>query len=213
MNSLIIVDVQNDFLPGGALGVKNSLEILPTINQLLDADFDLIVASKDWHPPSHISFASSHGKNVGDTILHHGQKQTLWPEHCVQNTPGAEFHPNLHTDKVKKIIFKGSDKEIDSYSTFFDNAHLKDTGLNAFLLSKNVKNIYIAGLATDYCVKYSTLDALKLGFNTFVITDACRGVDLRPGDSQQALAEMQKAGAKLINSTEILKEIGRGGGI
>lgn len=202
--TLIMVDLQNDFCQGGNLAVPGGKEVIPLANQL-QSHFDLVVATQDWHPQDHMSFASNHlGHEIGDIVILDQLTQILWPDHCVQGSKGAEFHPQLDTHAIKKIFHKGMDKKIDSYSTFFDNAHRRATGLNDYLQAQEVKEIYIMGLATDYCVKYSVLDALQLGFKVFVIKDACRGVDLQPGDSTQAFTEMQNAGAKLIESSEIL---------
>lgn len=205
MKALIIVDIQNDFLPGGALAVKNGDEIIPIVNQLLEKSFDAIVATKDWHPKDHGSFAINHEKKAGERIILEGLDQILWPVHCVQGTQGAELSKALHADKVQKIFYKGTEKTMDSYSTFFDNGHKKSTGLDQYLKSKNIKDIYIAGLATDYCVKYSVLDAINLGFNVFVIEDACRAVNLQPDDEKRAFEEMYQAGAKIIDSKNLFK--------
>lgn len=190
MDALLIVDVQNDFLPGGALAVTGGDEVIPVINQLLKKPFDLVVASKDWHPKDHSSFAATHHKKVGEVIDLNGMEQILWPIHCVQDSQGAEFPSSLHSQSFEKIFYKGVDKEIDSYSTFYDNGHKRSTGLQDYLQEKGVTRLYIAGLATDYCVKYTVLDAAKLGYEIFVIEDACRGVNLHPQDSQKALQEM-----------------------
>lgn len=202
--SLLIVDVQNDFLPGGALAISQGNQIIPVINSIQPL-FPLIVAAKDWHPANHISFASIHGKKPGESIEIKGVKQELWPDHCVQGTVGADFSSQLLTQKIQKIFFKGSDPLIDSYSAFYDNAHLHSIGLDIYLQQAGVTDLYIVGLATDYCVKFSTLDGLKLGFNVFVIVDGCCGIDLKPGDVTNALREMEKAGAKLISSQDLLK--------
>lgn len=204
MTALIIVDVQNDFFPGGALPVKTAPEILPVLTKLLDHPFNLIVATKDWHPADHASFAAVHGKMPGERVMFKDVEQILWPIHCVQGSSGADFYPGWETKKIKKVFHKGTDKMIDSYSTFFDNRHEKDTGLAAYLQAHKIHTVYIVGLATDYCVKYSTLDALKLGFITYVITDGCRGVDIQPDDSQKALKEVERAGAHLIHSNDLL---------
>ncbi len=205
MNALLLVDIQNDFLPGGALGVPDGDQILPVVNQLLTLPFDCIIASKDWHPPDHGSFAASHHENPGKNILLNGIKQILWPIHCVQGTYGAEFSSGWDASKVQQVFNKGTDKDIDSYSAFFDNCRHKSTGLMKFLQDNQVVNLYIAGLATEYCVKYTVLDALQLGFKVFVVTEACRGVNLQPSDSKQALIEMQQGGAHLISVNEAAK--------
>lgn len=200
MKGLVLVDIQNDFMPGGSLAVPGGVEIIPVVNQILKKPFDAIVATKDWHPHDHGSFAAIHGKNPGDAIELYGLKQILWPVHCVQGTHGAEFYPGWDVSKVQNIFHKGTDKNIDSYSTFFDNGHRKSTGLEHFLRLKKIQDVYIAGLATDYCVKYSVLDALHLGFNVFVVEDACRAVNLHPQDGIKALEEMKQMGAKVISS-------------
>jgi len=197
MKAFIIVDIQNDFCPGGALAVLDGDKIIPVVNEL-QKKFDLIVATQDWHPKNHSSFAANHGKMVYDIIELDGIQQTLWPDHCVQNTSGAEFAPALNRDKITKIFRKGTDKNIDSYSAFYDNQHKKATGLGVYLHKKGVKEIYIAGLATDYCVKYSALDAIDLGFRTNVILEACRGVNIQPGDVEKAVEQMKKAGVTVI---------------
>lgn len=203
MNALLLVDIQNDFMPNGALAVKDGRQILPVVNALLELPFDVIAASKDWHPPDHGSFAVNHRKQPGEHIALGGLYQILWPVHCVQGTKGAEFSDGLNSGKVEKIFYKGTDKNIDSYSTFFDNGHRKSTGLDDYLREKGVDTIYIAGLVTDYCVKYSALDAIHLGYHVHVISDACRAVNLKKGDEEKAYEVMRKAGAKIITSKEI----------
>ncbi len=200
MKALIIVDLQNDFLPGGALPVPRGGEVIPLANELQNR-FELIVATQDWHPPNHGSFAANHpGKNPGDRIELDGLEQILWPVHCVENSAGAEFAPLFDTSRVAHVFKKGTDSKIDSYSAFFDNAHRRATGLGDYLKQCAITDVYLLGLALDYCVKYSALDARRLGFNTRVIADACRGIALEPGDLDQALDEMKKAGATLLQS-------------
>ncbi len=200
MNALIIVDLQNDFLPGGALPVPHGDEVIPLANELQQR-FALVLATQDWHPPDHGSFAPNHpGKKPGDRIILDGIEQILWPVHCVQDTHGAEFAPSFDTNRIARIFHKGIDPRIDSYSTFFDNAHRRSTGLGEYLSERSVKNVYLLGLALDYCVKYSALDARQVGFNTYVIVDACRGIGLEPGDLDHALDEMKRAGAILLES-------------
>ncbi|HMO15913.1 MAG TPA: bifunctional nicotinamidase/pyrazinamidase [Pirellulaceae bacterium] len=204
MRALIVVDVQNDFLPGGALAVPRGDEIVPLVNQLMK-HFKWIVATQDWHPPGHLSFASSHyGKSAGDVIDLFGVTQVLWPDHCVQESCGAEFAKTLHSNKFSQVIQKGTRREIDSYSGFFDQLKQSDTGLAAWLRSQGVEQCYIVGLATDYCVKFTAIDAQELGFATFVITDACRAVNLQAADEKQALEEMNQAGIQLIRADSIL---------
>ena len=200
MNALIIVDLQNDFLPGGALPVPHGDEVIPLANELQQR-FALVLATQDWHPPDHGSFAPNHpGKKPGDRIILDGIEQILWPVHCVQDTHGAEFAPSFDTSRIARIFHKGIDPRIDSYSTFFDNAHRRSTGLGEYLNERSVKNVYLLGLALDYCVKYSALDARQLGFNTYIIVDGCRGIGLEPGDLDHALDEMRRAGAILLES-------------
>lgn len=203
MKALIIVDLQNDFLPGGALPVPHGDEVIPVANKL-QRHFDLILATQDWHPPDHGSFAANHpGKKPGDRIILDGIEQILWPVHCVQNTYGAEFAPAFDTSRIAHVFHKGIDPLIDSYSTFFDNAHRRHTGLAHYLEKRGIKDIYLMGLALDYCVKYSALDARHLGLDTHVIRDGCRGIDLEPGDIDRALDEMERTGAITLKSTDL----------
>ena len=203
MNALILVDIQNDFLPGGTLAVPHGDEVVPLVDGLQQR-FDLIVATKDWHPSDHGSFAANHpGKNPGDRIVLDGIEQILWPVHCVQDTHGSEFAPSFDTSRIEHVFHKGTERNIDSYSTFFDNAHRRQTGLAHYLEKHGIKDIYLMGLALDYCVKYSALDARHLGLNTYVIVDGCRGIELNPGDIGRALEEMKDAGAILLKSSEL----------
>ncbi len=198
MKALIIVDMQNDFCPGGALPVPEGDHIVPLINRL-QQQFELVVATTDWHPPEHCSFASNHpGHKVGDVVEIDGLPQILWPVHCVQNTPGAALHPALHTARIARLFRKGADPRVDSYSAFFDNGRRKATGLAEYLRQQGASQLYICGLATDYCVKYTALDAVELGFATSVLVDACRGVELRHGDVADAIDQMQRAGVNII---------------
>jgi nicotinamidase/pyrazinamidase len=203
MNALIIVDLQNDFLPGGALPVPHGDAVIPLANEL-QRHFDLVVATKDWHPPDHGSFAANHpGKKPGDRVILDGIEQILWPVHCVQNMPGAEFAHSFDTSRIAHVFHKGIERNIDSYSTFFDNAHRRHTGLADYLKERSIKEIYLMGLALDYCVKYSALDARHIGLNTHVIVDGCRGIELEPGDIGRALDEMKRAGAVLLKSSDL----------
>ncbi len=197
MKTLIITDVQNDFLPGGALGIPGSDAIVEIINQMMPP-FNHIVATQDWHPPHHVSFASTHHKKVGEVIQVNGVEQILWPDHCLQHSRGADFSPKLHRERIEAIFHKGTDPKIDSYSTFFDNARKRHTGLADYLHKHHLKELYFVGLATDYCVLYSVLDALDLGFNAWVIKEACRAINLKPGDEEKALEKMRSKGAKII---------------
>jgi nicotinamidase/pyrazinamidase len=189
MDALILVDIQNDFCPGGSLAVEGGDEVVPVVNEL-QKKFELVVATKDWHPPGHSSFES------------------LWPPHCVQNTQGAEFVAGLDTSRIAHTFLKGTDPAVDSYSGFFDNEHKLSTGLGDWLRAQGVTGVTVAGLATDYCVKFTALDALRLGFETTVVRDACRGVEVNAGDTERAVEEMRRAGARIVESRELL---GKGG--
>lgn len=203
MKALIVVDIENDFMPGGALGVPGADALIPVINALLP-QFPLVVMVEDWHPHDHVSFAASHpGKKVGDRIKVKGHDQVLWPVHCVRNTEGAKIVADLDKDKIASFFYKGTDKEIDSYSAFFDNARLKSTGLAEYLKSRNVDEIYLAGVATDYCILYSALDALDLGFRVHVIIDACRPINLQPQDEQRAIDKITAKGGHIIKSRSL----------
>ena len=204
MKALILVDLQNDFLPGGALPVPEGDAVIPVANHLITY-FDLVVATQDWHPADHGSFAANHpGKNPGDSIILHGLDQILWPVHCVRNTPGAFFAGDLDTNRLDRIFLKGTDPDIDSYSGFFDNGHKKDTGLGDYLRENGVTDVYILGLATDYCVRFTALDACQLGFTTFLVEDGCRGVNLNPGDIHASIEDMKKAGVIVLTSDDII---------
>jgi nicotinamidase/pyrazinamidase len=211
MDVLILVDLQYDFMPGGALAVPRGDEVVPLAN-LLAARFKLVVASQDWHPPGHRSFASQHpGKRPGDVIELEGLDQRLWPDHCVQHTPGAELHHDLDRTRIDRIFQKGADPAIDSYSAFYDNAHRRATGLDDYLKAKGAARIFLMGLATDYCVKFSSLDAIGLGFEVSVIADGCRGIDASPGDVAAAMREMSAKGAILTDSRRVLPDSQRAG--
>jgi len=198
MNVLIVTDLQNDFCPGGALPVPEGDQVIPVVNRL-QPRFNLVVATQDWHPADHGSFAANHpGKRPGEVIDLAGLPQILWPVHCVQNTPGAALHPDLDGTAIARVFQKGTDPAVDSYSTFFDNAHRKSTGLGEYLKERGVADVYLCGLATDYCVKFSALDAVGLGFHVYLILDASRGVNLHPGDVQQAIAEMRSKGVRVV---------------
>ncbi|HEX8459750.1 MAG TPA: nicotinamidase [Pyrinomonadaceae bacterium] len=185
-SALVLVDIQNDFCPGGSLAVKEGDRVVPVVNELQKL-FPLVVATQDWHPPGHSSFVS------------------LWPPHCVQGTEGAGFVKGLDTSRVARVFQKGTDLEIDSYSGFFDNEHLRATGLGDYLKERGVKDVYVVGLATDYCVKFTALDARMLGFNTTVVEDACRGVEVNEGDTRRALEEMSAAGVRVMESRSLLE--------
>lgn len=203
-DALMMVDLQNDFCPLGSLAVPQGNDIIPLANRLA-VKFKHVIASQDWHPKDHTSFAANHkGHQVGEMIDLNGLEQILWPVHCVQNTKGADFHPDLNRELITYIVQKGTNKDIDSYSAFFDNAHLNDTGLNLYLEEKGINHLYILGLATDYCVKYTALDGRKLGFAVTVITDACRGIEKEVGDIKKAYKELQANGVTLIESSALL---------
>jgi nicotinamidase/pyrazinamidase len=204
VHALAIVDIQNDFLPGGALAVKEGDEVIPVINAMAP-QFELVVATQDWHPRNHGSFAANYpGRQPGDMTTLAGQPQVLWPVHCVQGTKGAEISPLLDRTPIRAIFQKGIDPEIDSYSAIFDNGRRRSTGLSEFLAKQEVKKIFIVGLALDYCVKFTSLDAVGLGFDTWVIRDACRAVNLDPQDGERAIAEMKAAGVRIVESTELI---------
>jgi nicotinamidase/pyrazinamidase len=204
MKALILVDIQNDFLPGGALAVPKGDEVIPVANRIAPR-FDLVVATQDWHPRDHGSFASNHpGKRAGDVIDLNGLRQVLWPDHCVQNTPGAEFGPALDLSRVAKVFRKGTDPAIDSYSGFFDNGHRKSTGLGEYLREKKVDEVFVMGLATDYCVNWTALDAVeRFGLKTTLVADGSRGIDLRPGDVEAAVKGMRNVGVRVVRSNEL----------
>lgn len=195
MEALLIVDVQNDFCPGGALAVGDGDQVVPFINRIRK-DYPLVVFTQDWHPRDHASFASNHaGKKPYDVIDLHGQPQTLWPDHCVQDSQGAEFRAKLDIRPSDPVFRKGSLKEVDSYSGFLDNDHQHETGLREFLQKKEVDRVTVVGLATDYCVKFTALDARKFGFKVKVLREGCRAVNLDPQDGERAFEEMRAAGA------------------
>ena len=202
MKALLIVDVQNDFIPGGALAVSGGDEIVSIINEIQDK-FDFIVATQDWHPADHGSFASNHPmKSVGEFIDLHGIRQILWPEHCVQGSQGAEFHPDLKRDKWKAVFQKGTLQNVDSYSGFFDNNRAGDTGLSSFLKENRINEISVCGLATDYCVKFTVLDGLADGFKMQLFVDATKAVNIQVGDFDLAIEEMENAGAIILQSSQ-----------
>jgi nicotinamidase/pyrazinamidase len=195
---LLIIDVQNDFCPGGALAVADGDAVVPVINRLAER-FDHVVLTQDWHPAGHSSFATSHpGAAAFSSVTMPYGPQTLWPDHCIQGTPGAAFHPQLATDKAELVIRKGFRIAIDSYSAFFENDRTTPTGLAGYLRERGLKRIVMAGLATDYCVHYSALDARRLGFETAVVLSGCRAIDLA-GSLASATAAMAEAGVALVD--------------
>jgi nicotinamidase/pyrazinamidase len=203
MRALVLVDLQYDFCPGGALAVARGDETI-TVARKLMPKFETIVATQDWHPREHRSFATSNpGSHPGDVIQLNGLPQVMWPVHCVQGTHGAELHAGLDKALITRVFQKGTDLEIDSYSGFYDNGHQKATGLGTWLREQHIEQLYIMGLATDYCVKFTTLDARDLGFDVWLVEDGCRAVDLQVGDGDRALADMRRAGATIIDSGAI----------
>jgi nicotinamidase/pyrazinamidase len=203
MDALILVDLQNDFCAGGALAVPDGDAVVPVANALTPR-FSLVVATQDNHPATHMSFAANHaGKNVYELIDLDGLPQVLWPVHCVAGSPGAEFHPTLDTTRITRVFPKGTDARIDSYSGFFDNGQRKATGLGDYLREQGVKRVFVLGLATDYCVKWTALDAARLGFEVHLIEDGCRGVGLGASDIPNALAELRAAGVQFEQSSRL----------
>jgi nicotinamidase/pyrazinamidase len=202
MKALILVDIQNDFLPGGALAISEGDQIIPIVNNL-QKYFDVVIATQDWHPQNHQSFASSHpGKNIFDVINLYNLPQTLWPDHYLQGENGAMFPTSLHFNHVEAIFRKGMNAAIDSYSAFYDNGHRKNTGLAGYLKDKNVTEVYLTGLAGDICVYYSALDSLQENFETFIIEDATRPVNKQ--DFDQAMKVFLEKGGKLVQSQNLM---------
>lgn len=205
--ALLLIDLQNDFVNDGSLAVKHGHEVIAVANRLMPG-FDVVVATLDWHPSDHQSFASQHASvSVYDNFELDGLSQTAWPDHCIEDTFGAELVAELNQSEVDFRVYKGTDRRIDSYSGFYDNGHRKATGLTELLRRENVAEIFIMGLATDYCVLYSALDAVREGFATTVIIDGCRGVGIRPNDIPNAWKAMSAAGIRLMNSEEVLNLI------
>lgn len=203
--ALIIVDMQYDFLEGGALETLGGTEIIKPINEL-QSKFDLIVATQDWHPEGHGSFASSHpGRSIGEVIDLNGLDQVLWPDHAIQESHGAELVAELDQSRIARVFPKGMNPEVDSYSGFYDNGHRGDTGLDAYLKENGVTQVYVVGLALDYCVKFTALDAKRAGYETTLIVDASRAVNLQPEDGVNAVEIMTAAGIQVINSDKLLE--------
>ncbi len=199
---LLVVDVQNDFCPGGALAVDDGDAVVPVVNDLAKR-FGHVVMTQDWHPAGHSSFASSHpGKSPFETVTLSYGEQTLWPDHCVQGSEGAAFRADLALDRCKMIIRKGDRAEVDSYSAFYENDHETTTGLAGYLRAHGIERVFLAGLATDFCVLYSALDARKEGFEAVVVDDACRGIDLE-GSLKAAFAALRAAGVTVARSMDI----------
>lgn len=202
MKALIIVDIQNDFVAGGSLEVPFGEQIIPLVNEL-STRFDLVVATQDWHPPSHQSFASNHdGKKPFEKISLGGVDQVLWPDHCVQGSSGAAFHHDLDLNRVEAIFRKGMNPDIDSYSGFYDNGRKKSTGLEGYLKARGVGEVYVCGLAGDYCVYFTAKDALKAGFKTYLIEDATRSINIK--DFEHAREDLRRSGGMIINSDQVV---------
>lgn len=203
MRALVLVDIQNDFCPGGALAVPDGDAVVSVANRLL-GKFNLVVATQDWHPENHGSFAANHpGRQPYEMGELAGLPQVMWPVHCVQGTAGAQFHPDLNTTRIHRVFPKGTDPTIDSYSGFFDNGKRKETGLAQFLRSEGVQELFVMGLATDYCVRATAVDAIGLGFAVTLVQDGCRGVELNAGDIDRALTDMRSVGICITQSGEI----------
>jgi len=196
--ALLVVDVQNDFCPGGALEVPEGDEVVPVINRISSL-FPLVIATQDWHPEEHISFASRHPDSTPFSVMRiKDMQQVLWPDHCVAGTKGADFHPDLDLKPVRFVIRKGADRDMDSYSAFLENDHKTSTGLAGLLRELGVKRIFVTGLATDYCVRATAIDGREAGFQVTVIETACRPVDQPPGSLKSALAEMRERGVTIL---------------
>ncbi len=196
-NALIIIDLQNDFCPKGALPVPHGDEIISYINEIMPS-FHKVVATQDWHPENHISFAETHKKNIGEEIEINGIKQILWPKHCIQGSYGAELHKDLNKNGIDLILRKGTSQNIDSYSAFLENDKKTETGLHYWLKGLEIQKIYLCGLALDYCVYYSAYDAVKFGFEVYVILSATKGVDVPKGNINKVLSHMKSLGVKII---------------
>jgi len=203
MRALLWVDIQNDFCPGGALAVPQGDQVVAVANALADK-IKLVIATQDWHPLNHGSFAAQNpGRKPYDMGELGGLPQVMWPVHCVQGSPGAAFHAELHTDRITRAFPKGTDPTIDSYSGFFDNGKRKATGLDEYLRTQGVNELVVLGLATDYCVKATCLDARSLGYAVTLVEDGCRAVELTPGDGAKAVVEMRAAGVKVAKASEV----------
>lgn len=199
-DALLVIDVQNDFCRGGALAVSGGEEVVPIIERLMPR-FGRVVLTQDWHCPNHHSFASAHQARAPfETITLHYGEQTLWPDHCVQGTPGAAFHAGLRTDRAELVIRKGFHRSVDSYSAFYENDRATPTGLAGYLREREISRLFLCGLATDFCVSYSALDARRLGFEVTVLLEACRAIDLA-GSLQAALTQMREVGVVLAEAS------------
>jgi nicotinamidase/pyrazinamidase len=201
-DALVVIDTQNDFCPGGALAVPQGDAVVAVINRLVPR-FARVLLTQDWHPRGHVSFASSHpGRRPFDTIQVSYGEQVLWPDHCIPGTAGAEFHPALDTERAQLIVRKGTNPMIDSYSALYENDHRTSTGLAGYLRERGVRRLFLAGLATDFCVQYSALDARKEGFEVFVLDDAVRGIDLQ-GSLEKAWGRMSEVGVRRVRESDL----------
>jgi len=204
-SAFIAVDVQNDFCPGGALAVPDGDAVVPIINRLAGL-FETCILTQDWHPSRHVSFASTHsGARPYDATLVNGRDATLWPDHCVQGSPGAGFHPGLDQGPYRLVLRKGFRPGLDSYSAFFENDGSTPTGLDGYLRGLGLNTVYVAGLALDYCVYYSALDAASLGYRVVVMRDATRAVGSPAGSAERAIAELSRHGVTMMESTEVIE--------
>lgn len=201
--ALLVIDVQNDFCPGGALAVEHGDRVIRVINRIIPR-FPLVVATKDWHPENHVSFASRHGKAPGSSIEWEGDVQMLWPEHCVQATEGADFHPDLDTTRVNLVLHKGTKPDLDSYSAFFENDKTTPTGLEHYLKGLGFERIFVVGLAEDVCVYFTALDARRVGFDVTVLSDGTRAVDIPEGNAERAREDMYKHGVRYAQAGAVL---------
>jgi nicotinamidase/pyrazinamidase len=202
-NALVLVDLQYDFCPGGALAVPHGDQVVTIANRVARR-FDLVVATQDWHPREHGSFAANHaGAKPYDVIDLDGLEQVLWPVHCVQGTRGADLHAELDRSRIARVFHKGTDPRVDSYSGFHDNGRRKSTGMGEWLMTQGVTSLYVLGLATDYCVKFTALDGVADGFGVYLVEDGCRAVDLAPGDGERAIESMRAGGVTVIGSGDI----------
>ena len=202
-SALLIVDVQNDFCPGGSLAVPGGDTVVPVINTIINR-FSTVVATQDWHPPGHVSFASSHaGNSPFDTIRAGGVEQTLWPDHCVRGTEGARLHPGLDARNVGLILRKGARADMDSYSAFFENDRATSTGLSFYLKGLEIRTVYVCGLALDVCVYYTVMDGLGLGFRMVLVEDGCRGIDVPEGNVDTRINAMRDGGALIRTSRDL----------
>ena len=198
---LVVVDLQNDFCDGGALEVRGGSQVVAPVNALIER-FNHVVYTQDWHPPGHGSFASTHGAQIFSSVEVSYGIQTLWPDHCVQGTPGAQFHPDLNVTKGELVIRKGFRPEVDSYSAFFENDQETQTGLKGYLTERGFSRAHFCGLATDFCVAFSAIDAVRCGFESIVVEDACRGINV-DGSIEHAKAMMEQTGVKIVQTADL----------